>query len=156
MKSLQQESQPRRKLLRQANADNLATQGARLCDFDPRLVDYATQRIQLTMLVQRTLLDSWTARLEHERGAALAFAEEEEAQLQAWEKAEEDDPWDPGGRQQEQPTEPPASNRLTIPTEQARLETLFPTYPWGRPQQSAKVGVGPQPSRMGASRLNHR
>ena len=120
-----------------------------------RLVDYATQRTQLNMLVQRMLLDIWTARLEHERATALAFAEEE-AQLQAWEEAEEDDPWDPGGREEEQRTEPPAANRLTIPTEQARLETLFPTYPWGRPQQSTKVGVGPQPSRMGASRRNHR
>ena len=78
--------------------------------------DNATQRIRLTMLVQRMLLDIWTARHEHEREAALAFVEEE-AQLQAWKEAEEDDPWDPGGRQQEQPTEPPASNRLTIPTE---------------------------------------
>ena len=145
----------REEAARQANADILATQGARLCDFDPRLVDYATQRIQLTMLVQRMLLDIWTARLEHERATALALAEEE-AQLQAWEEAEEDDPWDPGGREQEQCTEHPAANRLIIPTEQTRLENLFPTYPWGRPQQTVKVEVGPQPSRMGASRLKHR
>ena len=52
--------------------------------------------------------------------------------------------------------EPTVSNRSTVTAEQARLETLFPTYPWGHPQQSAKVCVGPQPSRMGASRLNHR
>ena len=128
----------REEAARQANADSVATQGARLCDFDP-LVDYATQRIQLTVLVQRMPLDIWTAKLDRSgirRGGGPAA--------------------DPGEREQEQHTEPPATNRLTIPTEQARLESLFPTYPWGRPQQSTKVGVGPQPSRMGACRLNHR
>ena len=133
----------------------IAYQGARLGNFNPRLVDYANQKIQLTMLVQRMLLDIWTARLEHEREAALALAEEK-AQRQDWEEAEEDDPWDLGGCHQVQSTEPTTSNRSTITPEQARLETFFQTDPWGQPQQSAKVCVGPQPSRMGASRLNHR
>ena len=63
-------------------------QGARLCDFDTRLVDYAMHRVQLTMLVQRILLDIWTARLEHNQEVAVTEAEEE-AKMQAWREAED-------------------------------------------------------------------
>ena len=97
------------------------------------------------MLVQCMLLDIWTARLEQEQEAPVALAEEE-AHLQA----EEDDPGVSAGRTAD---EPPASNRMTVLTEHGGLENLLPTIPWGHPQESAKVGVGPQPSRMGAFRL---